>query len=230
MHCPWYDMQPHALIYYHTLADGFCLSFCLSLCLSLSVSLSLCMCLYLWLSVCLSASLSLSLSLISCCFRFAWSIYSSHHSFIAGLPVTTWRTLWLEVVKLRFSVNIRSLKQLLSACSPSCCASYTAREYPYPSYVASALKPAQVSWKDVVLQNLSFPTIFRICFVHHFEQLGTNIDIFNSYWFVIVTFSTVGYGDISPGHWTSKLVVTIFIGAALVYLPPKVRWQSLPCQ
>ena len=61
-----------------------------------------------------------------------------------------------------------------------------------------------------------------ICFIHHFERLGNRMDLFNSYWFTVVTFSTVGYGDITPGHWTGKLFLTIFIIIALVYLPSKV--------
>lgn len=67
-----------------------------------------------------------------------------------------------------------------------------------------------------------------ICFIHHFERLGNRMDLFNSYWFTVVTFSTVGYGDITPGHWTGKLFLTIFIIIALVYLPSKLEklWSS----
>ena len=64
--------------------------------------------------------------------------------------------------------------------------------------------------------------IFSLCFIHHFERLGNKISLFDTYWFVVVTFSTVGYGDISPAHWTGKVIITIFIIAALMYLPPKV--------
>ncbi|XP_019852945.1 PREDICTED: potassium channel subfamily T member 2-like [Amphimedon queenslandica] len=67
-----------------------------------------------------------------------------------------------------------------------------------------------------------------LCLIHHFERLGKKISLFDTYWFVVVTFSTVGYGDISPAHWTGKVIITIFIIAALMYLPPKVDklWRS----
>ena len=65
-----------------------------------------------------------------------------------------------------------------------------------------------------------------ICFFHHFERLGCNVSLFESYWFIVVTFSTVGFGDVVPSHWSGQLVVTIFIIIALIYLPPKVSVHS----
>jgi hypothetical protein len=67
-----------------------------------------------------------------------------------------------------------------------------------------------------------------VCLIHHFERLGKRTNIFDTYWFTIVTFSTVGYGDISPKHWTGKLIITLFIIAALLYLPVQVDklWRA----
>ena len=39
----------------------------------------------------------------------------------------------------------------------------------------------------------------------------------------MVTMSTVGYGDISPNHWTGQALVTIFILSALIYLIPQLQ-------
>ena len=64
---------------------------------------------------------------------------------------------------------------------------------------------------------------FSVCVIHHFERLGFQIDLFNSFWYTIVTFSTVGYGDVYPGHWTGKALMIVFIVSALIYLPTKVR-------
>ena len=71
-----------------------------------------------------------------------------------------------------------------------------------------------------------FSALRSICFIHHFEHLGDRINLFDSYWLIVISFSTVGYGDIYPTHWTGKLVITFFIGAALVFLPPKVCFSS----
>ena len=61
-----------------------------------------------------------------------------------------------------------------------------------------------------------------VCVIHHFERIGGQINIFDTYWFTVVTFSTVGYGDVSPGHWTGKVFMILFIVSALIYLPSKV--------
>lgn len=62
-----------------------------------------------------------------------------------------------------------------------------------------------------------------MCLLHHVQRIDSRISLFDTYWFVMVTLSTVGYGDISPSHWTGKLLVTIFIVAALVLLVPQLE-------
>lgn len=61
--------------------------------------------------------------------------------------------------------------------------------------------------------------------------------LFDSLYFCIVTFSTVGFGDVTPKIWPSKLLVVIMICVALVVLPIQVKkkfshiqWVELKCR
>ncbi|CAL8347344.1 unnamed protein product [Lota lota] len=57
------------------------------------------------------------------------------------------------------------------------------------------------------------------CGIQHLERAGNNLSLFKSFYFCIVTFSTVGYGDVTPQIWPSQLLVVILICVALVVLP-----------
>ncbi|XP_072421909.1 potassium channel subfamily T member 1 isoform X3 [Chiloscyllium punctatum] len=57
------------------------------------------------------------------------------------------------------------------------------------------------------------------CGIQHLERAGGNLSLFKSLYFCIVTFSTVGYGDVTPRIWLSQLLVVIMICVALVVLP-----------
>ncbi|XP_051278713.1 potassium channel subfamily T member 1 isoform X2 [Dicentrarchus labrax] len=57
------------------------------------------------------------------------------------------------------------------------------------------------------------------CGIQHLERAGKHLSLFDSFYFCIVTFSTVGYGDVTPQIWPSKLLVVILICVALVVLP-----------
>ncbi|XP_067825534.1 potassium channel subfamily T member 1 [Heptranchias perlo] len=57
------------------------------------------------------------------------------------------------------------------------------------------------------------------CGIQHLERAGDNLSLFKSLYFCIVTFSTVGYGDVTPQIWPSQLLVVIMICVALVVLP-----------
>ncbi|KAK0151024.1 Potassium channel subfamily T member 1 [Merluccius polli] len=57
------------------------------------------------------------------------------------------------------------------------------------------------------------------CGIQHLERAGKNLSLFNSFYFCIVTFSTVGYGDVTPQIWPSQLLVVFLICVALVVLP-----------
>uniref|UniRef100_A0A672GGT9 Si:dkey-21e5.1 n=1 Tax=Salarias fasciatus TaxID=181472 RepID=A0A672GGT9_SALFA len=57
------------------------------------------------------------------------------------------------------------------------------------------------------------------CGIQHLERAGNCLTLFDSFYFCIVTFSTVGYGDVTPRIWPSQLLVVILICVALVVLP-----------
>ena len=58
------------------------------------------------------------------------------------------------------------------------------------------------------------------CGFQHLQRAGLRkVNLFEALYFIIVTFSTVGYGDISPDYWGSRLFVIIMISVALVVLP-----------
>uniref|UniRef100_A0A8C8DB81 RCK N-terminal domain-containing protein n=1 Tax=Oncorhynchus tshawytscha TaxID=74940 RepID=A0A8C8DB81_ONCTS len=63
-------------------------------------------------------------------------------------------------------------------------------------------------------------TGYVACGIQHLERASNqNLTLFNSLYFCIVTFSTVGYGDVTPHIWPSQLLVVILICVALVVLP-----------
>ncbi|XP_046977354.1 potassium channel subfamily T member 2 isoform X4 [Vanessa cardui] len=63
-----------------------------------------------------------------------------------------------------------------------------------------------------------------VCGIQHFQRAGhRHLNLFQATYFVVVTFSTVGYGDFVPDIWPSQLYMVIMIGVALVVLPTQVR-------
>lgn len=65
--------------------------------------------------------------------------------------------------------------------------------------------------------------LHSICGIQHLERAGNRLTLFDSLYFCIVTFSTVGFGDVTPKIWPSKLLVVIMICVALVVLPIQVN-------
>lgn len=99
----------------------------------------------------------------------------------------------------------------------------------------SILKEVILCIYNVIIKlelNLSAVFIFRvfihsflhsICGIQHLERAGNKLTLFDSLYFCIVTFSTVGFGDVTPKIWPSKLLVVIMICVALVVLPIQVN-------
>lgn len=50
------------------------------------------------------------------------------------------------------------------------------------------------------------------------------MNLFQSTYYVVVTFSTVGYGDYVPDIWPSQLYMVIMICVALIVLPTQVNY------
>ncbi|XP_055942486.1 potassium channel subfamily T member 1-like isoform X2 [Argiope bruennichi] len=59
-----------------------------------------------------------------------------------------------------------------------------------------------------------------VCGFQHFQRAGVeHVNLFASLYFVVVTFSTVGYGDYKPDNWPSQLFMVVMICVALIVLP-----------
>lgn len=70
--------------------------------------------------------------------------------------------------------------------------------------------------------TVTFPR-YSVCGVQHFQRAGhRHFNLFQSCYFVVVTFSTVGYGDYVPDIWPSQLYMVVMIGVALIVLPTQV--------
>ena len=68
----------------------------------------------------------------------------------------------------------------------------------------------------------------RICGIHHLERpVVRPWNFFECVWFVVVTFSTVGYGDFRPDDWPGQTFVIIMIACALILLPVEVGLSVL---
>ncbi|KAJ3605960.1 hypothetical protein NHX12_028003 [Muraenolepis orangiensis] len=74
---------------------------------------------------------------------------------------------------------------------------------------------------QVIVAIISFLEAMLLMYLSykHLERAGKNLSLFNAFYFCIVTFSTVGFGDVTPRIWPSQLLVVIMICVALVVLP-----------
>lgn len=76
----------------------------------------------------------------------------------------------------------------------------------------------------IVRQLTTKKNSFRsVCGIQHFQRAGhRHLNLFQSTYYVVVTFSTVGYGDFVPDIWPSQLYMVIMICVALIVLPTQV--------
>lgn len=97
-------------------------------------------------------------------------------------------------------------------------------------------KSFTIIYKHVIICHLVYPKpltffidlLFSVCGVQHFQRAGhRHLNIFQAVYFVIVTFSTVGYGDFVPDIWPSQLFMVIMICVALIVLPTQVRCRAV---
>ncbi|KAH9513975.1 potassium channel, sub T, member 2 [Bulinus truncatus] len=73
--------------------------------------------------------------------------------------------------------------------------------------------------------NITCLLFTTICTIQHIQRgsNGTNFTIFEAFYFVVVTFSTVGYGDFSPDIWLGRLFMILTIALAFVTLPSQIQ-------
>ncbi|XP_071112258.1 potassium channel subfamily T member 2-like [Haliotis cracherodii] len=80
----------------------------------------------------------------------------------------------------------------------------------------------QILLLNVTLFCLIFTTI---CGIQHIQRSSAlvKLNMFESVYFVIVTFSTVGYGDISPDIWVGRLFMLFMICVAFAFIPRQLE-------
>lgn len=75
-----------------------------------------------------------------------------------------------------------------------------------------------------------FFSFLSVCSIEYLQRAGKNdFNLFQSFYFVMVTLSTVGYGDYVPDIWPSQLYMVVMIGVALIVLPTQVRCLPVSC-
>ncbi|KAL5015533.1 hypothetical protein ScPMuIL_009803, partial [Solemya velum] len=64
-----------------------------------------------------------------------------------------------------------------------------------------------------------------VCGIQHIQRgsATTPLTMFEAFYFVIVTFSTVGYGDISPDIWLGQLFILLMICVAFIFIPRQIE-------
>lgn len=68
-----------------------------------------------------------------------------------------------------------------------------------------------------------------VCGIQHIQRASSekSLTLFESFYFTIVTFSTVGYGDISPDIWLGQLFMVLMICIAFAFIPRQVGTSLL---
>lgn len=90
-------------------------------------------------------------------------------------------------------------------------------------YRISSVKYDVLSREILALFSTVFCLIFSgACGMEMLQRGGTKLDLFTCFYFVFVTFSTVGFGDVSPNTNLSRLYVILLIIAGICVLPKKV--------
>ena len=97
------------------------------------------------------------------------------------------------------------------------------RLYQVDTFNALIFRIAISLYVDLVMHRLFALFECSVCGLQHFQRAGhRHLNLFQSSYFVVVTFSTVGYGDYVPDIWPSQLYMVVMICVALIVLPTQV--------
>ncbi|PRD22844.1 UNVERIFIED_CONTAM: Potassium channel subfamily T member 2 [Trichonephila clavipes] len=93
--------------------------------------------------------------------------------------------------------------------------------YKHDLHRAMQRSQSALSHRLMILSATLLCLIFTsVCGFQHFQRAGVeHVNLFASLYFVVVTFSTVGYGDYKPDNWPSQLFMVVMICVALIVLP-----------
>lgn len=77
----------------------------------------------------------------------------------------------------------------------------------------------------LLLGSLVCLVFTTICGIQHIQRgsFESPLTMFESLYFVIVTFSTVGYGDISPDIWLGQIFMILMIVVAFSFIPRQIE-------
>ncbi|XP_063720969.1 potassium channel subfamily T member 1-like [Symsagittifera roscoffensis] len=138
------------------------------------------------------------------------------------------KILFESVCSVPFMISVVD-KRLINLYVPSFLNCWLAKDF-LEKIVLLCLKTSSTLTKHLVnLLSFIFCLGFTcVCGINYLErtQKDDQFDMFNSFWFVMVTFSTVGYGDLTPLWWLSKLFVVVTICLALSLIPIQLEQIS----
>ncbi|XP_075240566.1 potassium channel subfamily T member 2-like isoform X2 [Convolutriloba macropyga] len=138
------------------------------------------------------------------------------------------KILFESVCSVPFIVSVVDMR-LINLYVPSFLNCWLAKDF-LEKMVLLTLKTSSTLTKHLInLLSFIFCLGFTcVCGINYLErtQEKDEFDLFNSFWFVMVTFSTVGYGDVTPIWWLSKLFVVVTICLALSLIPIQLEQIS----
>jgi len=115
----------------------------------------------------------------------------------------------------------RPILRSSSPWQPRWCASFS------PGNCQTLVKETVRRWLAVILTFYGF---LSVCSIEYLQRGGHSyFNLYQSFYFVMVTLSTVGYGDYVPDIWPSQLYAVVMLGVVLFVLPTMVRCLPVCC-